>query len=59
MDDEAEQWKRLWRDNLETAQQAMRERDEALAKLAEIREQCVNYTPDPSVVDAILAIIDG
>jgi hypothetical protein len=28
-------------------------------QLAEIREQCVKFTPDPDLVAAIIAIIDG
>ncbi len=35
---EAAQWKALWRQNTENAAEAMRERDEANAKLAAIRE---------------------
>ena len=38
MCDDAEQWKQLWRQNLETAQQAIRERDDALLKLAVVQE---------------------
>lgn len=28
-------------------------------QLAVIRDRCVNFTPDPSVVDEILGILDG
>lgn len=43
MCDEAAQWKRLWRDNLQIAQEAIRERDEAVAAAANV--------PDRTFVD--------
>ena len=36
-EEEAAQWQKLWRDDIETAKQALAERDEALAELAQIR----------------------
>lgn len=36
-----------------------RQRDSAEAKLAAIRDRCENFTPDPSVVDEIIAILDA
>ena len=36
-EEEAAQWEKLWRDDIETAKQALAERDEALAELAQIR----------------------
>ena len=74
MCDDAEQWKRLWKQDLETAQQALRERDEALLKLSCVQEiaeanAAVGWRDVPSqtcdeaegrniVAEQILAILD-